>query len=135
VSALASVTDAVYDLLESASLNATVYRYIPQNPSYPYVTLRSGVETRQGRFSEATGKSLLLQAHVFTSSQTYAGAQQALDLVAAISEAMEYAALTVTGWTVVFCRPEQSLDAGEETVDGVVYQHYIVFIRVEVLPA
>jgi hypothetical protein len=133
-SAFPVVSQALLTLLADASLGATVYEYVPQNPDYPHVTLRSITENRLDTFGRA-GKSLLLQAHVFTSSAEYAGPGQAHDIIAAISAATNYAPLTLTGFDCLVCRPEDAFDAGTDTVNGIVYEHYVQTIRVDVMPA
>lgn len=132
MSALGAVTTAVIDTLQSAGV--PVVEYVEQNPQFPYVILQSGVETRAPYRFGQLGKSILLQAHIFTSGDDYAGSEDALDIAADIERATEYASLTVTGWDVVFCRPEQTIDAGRETINGVPYEHYVVFLRVECVP-
>jgi hypothetical protein len=133
-SALPVVTSALYGLLESAGLSANVYRYVPQKPAFPYVTIKSGTENRLDTFGRA-GKSLLLQVHVHTSSAQYAGDGQALAILAAIHAATNYAKPTLAGFDCLVCRPEDAFDAGTETVNGVDYYHFVQTIRVEVMPA
>lgn len=131
-SALSAVTDALYTLLETANIGATVYRYVPENPAFPYVTIASATENRRDRFGKSD-KTLLLQVHVFTSSDTYAGAGQALAILAAVNAATEYASLSLASpLTSVLCRPEDALDAGDDVVSGVRYAHWVQHVRVNV---
>ena len=136
-SALPVVTPMLYTLLENAGLSATVYRYVPQNPSFPYATLKSFTENRVDA-SAHPGKSILAQCHVFTSSDQYGGAAQAHAIIAAVNTAVtltlaQREALNLQGFNVIKCVPEDAFDAGEE-VDGVTYEHIIQTIRVDVMP-
>jgi hypothetical protein len=132
-SALPVVLDALYAVLDAAEIGAPVLRCVPQGPTYPYVTLRSATENRSDTFGRK-GKTLLVQAHVYTSSEGYAGPGQALAILSQINSALEYAPLSLTGWDCLVCRPEDCIDAGAEVVDGVTYEHWVQTIRVEVMP-
>lgn len=128
-SALPTVIDAVYTLLEGANLGATVYRYVPQSPTFPYITIQGATENRRDRFGKAD-KTLLVPVHVFTSSDVNAGSAQPLSLIAAINTALEDVPLTLTGFVGAFCRPDDALDAGDDVVAGVRFPHWIQHIRV-----
>jgi hypothetical protein len=137
-SALPIVTELLYSLLDAAGLSATVYEYVPQNPTFPYVTLKSFTENRLDTFGRP-GKSILAQAHVFTSSQQHAGAGQAHAIIAEVNTAVtlnlaQRDALGIDGFDCIKCVPEDAFDAGAEEVDGVSYEHYVQTVRVEVMP-
>jgi hypothetical protein len=128
-SALSTVVDAVYTLLEGANIGATVYRFVEQPPAFPYITIAGATENRRDRMGKAD-KTLLIPVHVFTSSDVNAGFAQPTSILAAINSAVDHAPLTLTGFVSALCRPEDALDAGDDIVDGVRYPHWIQHVRV-----
>lgn len=137
-SAIPAVFAALYAVLNVSAittLGCAVYDFVPVPPAYPYLRLQSPTENRLDTFGKA-GKTLTVQAHVYANTgDTAAGSSQVQAILSAIAQLTNYVALNLTGsgFDLIFCRPEDAHDAGDEEVGGVILKHYIQLIRVEVM--
>lgn len=140
-SAIPAAVTAVLGLLNvssiTSSLGCAVYDHVPQNAAYPYIALQNPVETRDDRFG-ASGKQVLLFAHVYTSDEQTVGSAQVSAIASKVCELTDYpdipASFASAGWVCSGVRCENVTDVGD-FVDGATYKHYMVEIRVWVQPA
>ena len=140
-SAIPAVVTAVLGLLNVSSITSTlgcaVYDHVPQNSAFPYIALQTPIETRDDRFG-ASGKQVLIFAHVYTSSEQTVGSEQVSTIVSKVCELTDYPAIPASfataGWSCSGLRPENVTDVGDIMDDGITYKHFVVEIRVWVQP-
>lgn len=144
-SAIAPIRAALMAVLNVSALTAApptgvgcpVYDFIAQEGrAYPYAVLQSPTENRLDTFSRA-GHSTTFQVHIFASTDDVEGSGQAEAILAKVFELTNYAPLNLSGsgFDLIFCRPEDAADLGDEDYDGVVVKHYLQTVRVEVMGA
>lgn len=80
----------------SALVDSRVYVSAPENATYPFVTVRS--EAQPWATASFSGMKHILRIQAFSTVKT---AKQAVDIKAACSDALDRAALSISGFTVI----------------------------------
>ena len=132
-SALGPISVAVYAALNVPALTTTlscgVYDDVPRGAAFPYVRIAGETEVRLDTMGQA-GKSCTLQVHIFSQHQ---GDQEAQAIASQVIALLHYQSLTVSGYELIAVQHDQTLNAGDETVNGLATRHYVVLFRIEVM--
>ncbi len=131
-SAIGAVLTAVYTALNVAGMTALatggVHNGLPATVSYPFVRIGDATETREDCMGQP-GKDVLVRVHVFNN------ARSDLTISSIVSKAVEllhYAALSVSGHTLVASQYQQAYPAGNENINGVEVRHHVAEFLVTV---
>lgn len=102
----------------AASVGARVYDDVPQDAAFPYITLGEA-SVRDWSTGSDTGAEHRLTLHVWSRAQ---GRKEIKEISGVVSDALDEAALTVTGTRLVnlrFVSADMLRDADGETYHGI----------------
>jgi hypothetical protein len=135
-SALPVMVTTVLSLLSNtAAVGAPVLDYVPRSQAFPYVRLEGGHEINDGSMGQP-GKTVWLEAHVFTSDEQDLGTSKATGILSKIRELTYFPTIAPTA--DFECRGmwvEDVTDAGTEIDAGRTITHHIARIRAWWMPA
>ena len=110
-SSLLEVQHAIYDkLLGSADIVTThgceIYDYVTENAPCPYIAISTPIEVNWDMFTKY-GQRDTFTVHVWS---TYRGSKEVKEIQQHINDVLDETALTVTGYTSVWCTNTMTTD-------------------------
>jgi hypothetical protein len=110
---LAMITALVDDGSLSVHIDGRVYDFVPENPTFPYVVIRTPTEVPWDMFHK------MAQRVTFTFDiwSTYRGSKETKEIQAHINDVLDRAALSVSGYSHIWTHNTMSTDMRD--VDGI----------------
>lgn len=109
----------------TAIVGGNVYNNVPEGTQMPYVRIGNPTEIPFDLMGRQ-GRELTIQV---IAASDYAGDKQAADIADRVLAVLNYAQLTLSGWTFVVSQFE-NLSSFDEEVDNRLIRHYPIVFRV-----
>ena len=96
------VQKAVYDLLSASTSLPGIYDETPDDSTFPYITLGDFTEERFDTMGNY-GSEITFNVHIWSQ---YRGYKEAYEYLAIVDSILDYAELSSSGFSCVYCRNE-----------------------------
>jgi hypothetical protein len=144
LSALPETLTAIFNALNVAAITGAPFyakvfdNVVPQGTGAPYLVVTSPIDTPNDTMG-TYGSEIVVQVHIWT---TQPASGQATKLAEQVRALLDWGKgrpgdprLVVPGYQTIRVGWESTADLGTQTINGINWQHFVVFFRVEVRAA